>query len=241
MRDALEKLKALLYIDPRVEHLGTIDITHGGYGEVLAFPCCVSPKVIDETAAQYDIPFWYTCWPGVPEERVYSARVAKPMFCAIYTEQFKAGLRLPLHPFIRQVLRFYRISLAQVVPNGIRNLVGFMSLLKRNNKEQTLAHFHRFFRMQAARGSDGWFTFLAKKSSKVITRLPESNRAWKPNWFTVEAPWLDWDVEWNNHPNQKCNLMKKREYYQADKDWARDLIQEIVTKEAIVRYQLKGE
>lgn len=173
------------------------------------------------------------------------------MYCAVYTDQFKAGLPLPLHPFIRHVLRFFRLSLAQVVPNGIRNLVGFMSLLKKHNKEPTLVHFRRFFRMQAARGSDGWFTFMAKKNSKVITGLPESNMACKSNWFMVEAPWLDWDVEWNNHPNQKHNQMKRGEYCQEDEDWAKDLIaslkgaiprvQELVTNDAIERYQLKGE
>lgn len=43
MHPHLERLKELLYVDPRVSHLAIINIVQGGYGEVLAYPCGISP------------------------------------------------------------------------------------------------------------------------------------------------------------------------------------------------------
>ena len=65
-RPFLERLKELLYVDPRVEHLATINIVQGGYGEVLAYPCGVSVTQINNAIKTYAIPSWYICRPGRP-------------------------------------------------------------------------------------------------------------------------------------------------------------------------------
>ena len=174
------------------------------------------------------------------------------MYCAVYQDQFKAGLRLPLHPLIRQILRFYDISLAQIVPNGIRNIMGFMSLLKQHNREPSLLYFRRFFRIQKARGSSEWYTFMSTYKSKVLGGLPDSNKSWKDLWFIVEAPWLDFDVEWNTAPLvKKRNKWVKAEYSQEDEAWTCELVaslkgknpkvSSLVTNTTINDYQLRGE
>ena len=44
----------------------------------------------------------------------------------IYQDALKAGLRLPPHPFIMDVMNFYQLGIGQLVPNSWRLLVGFL-------------------------------------------------------------------------------------------------------------------
>ena len=52
-----------------------------------------------------------------------------PMGCVeIYEKVVKAGLRFPLHPFVKRVMERFSLSLAQVAPNSWRYIVRFMCL-----------------------------------------------------------------------------------------------------------------
>lgn len=46
----------------------------------------------------------------------------------IFEDQLKGGLRFPIPQFVRDVLNFFRVPLAQVVLNGIRIVVRFLLL-----------------------------------------------------------------------------------------------------------------
>lgn len=46
-------------------------------------------------------------------------------FCAIYVDHFKAGLRLPLFPFLVDILLHYELALSQLVPNAICTVISF--------------------------------------------------------------------------------------------------------------------
>ena len=46
-----------------------------------------------------------------------------PWFIAVYWDYFIRGLRLPLHPFIREVLLNLEISLPQLNPNAVQCMI----------------------------------------------------------------------------------------------------------------------
>ena len=81
--------------------------------------------------------------------------------------------------------------------------------------------------------------------------LPESNRKWKSEWLVVEAPWMDFDVTWNQHPKTQRSSLRPGEYSVEDEQWARDLIRRceidypkvksLITHESIEKYNLRGE
>ena len=65
----------------------------------------------------------------------------------IYEDQFRAGLRFPLHPFIRALLHHYQIPITQVLPNGIRLMIKFLLVCGEHKVEPTVELFQFCFQI----------------------------------------------------------------------------------------------
>ena len=59
----------------------------------------------------------------------------------IYEDQLRAGLRFPLHPFIRVLLHCYQIPITQIVPNGIRLVIKFLLICGEQGVEPSVELF----------------------------------------------------------------------------------------------------
>ena len=57
-------------------------------------------------------------------EALNNACSPEPGFVTVYEVALAAGLRLPLHPFARDLLIFLRISPSQLIPNSWQFLMG---------------------------------------------------------------------------------------------------------------------
>ncbi|RRT38072.1 hypothetical protein B296_00022650 [Ensete ventricosum] len=72
---------------------------------------------------QYNISTEYGLHVPRPEQRPYSSDT--PDMC-ISVDALEVGLRFPLHPLIKECLRWWRISPSQIAPNSWRYLVVFL-------------------------------------------------------------------------------------------------------------------
>ncbi|KAL2487082.1 Uncharacterized protein Adt_31838 [Abeliophyllum distichum] len=65
---------------------------------------------------------------------------------ALHLNAFVSGMRLPLHPMLRRILRAYALAPTQVSPNGWSQMVGSMYLWFRHSfgMEMPLLCFKRF-------------------------------------------------------------------------------------------------
>ena len=116
-------------------------------------------------------------------------------FFTLYEEHLVAGLRFPLHKFIVDVLRYYRIPLAQLVPNGVRILIRFLITCLEHNVPPTVTLFRYFFQMRRSSQTVGYRSFHSRTPLKILT--PENNQGWKPRLFFVRVQGWYLPEEWN--------------------------------------------
>ena len=77
----------------------------------------------------------------------------------VYEEAMKAGLRFPLHPFIKRVLGRFSLCLAQIVPNSWCYIVGFVCLCGLIDIQPTMGLFRSYFVLKRHPSGGGWWYF----------------------------------------------------------------------------------
>ncbi|KAL2498328.1 Uncharacterized protein Adt_23878 [Abeliophyllum distichum] len=117
---------------------------------------------------------------------------------ALHLNAFVSGLRLPLHPMLRRILRAYSLAPTQVSPNGWSQMVGGMYLWFRHSfgMEMPLHVFQTVYqprKLPRKKGKEeeaGWYYFCPWGSHKpLVTGCPSSIKQWKESWFWVSGNW----------------------------------------------------
>ncbi|KAL2504672.1 Uncharacterized protein Adt_20293 [Abeliophyllum distichum] len=117
---------------------------------------------------------------------------------ALHLNAFVSGMRLPLHPMLRRILRAYDLVPTQVVPNGWSQMVGGMYLWFRHSLGmemplhvfQTIYQPRKLPRKKDGEEEMGWYYFSPWGSHKpLVTGYPSSIKQWKESWFWVSGNW----------------------------------------------------
>ncbi|GMN64596.1 hypothetical protein TIFTF001_033669 [Ficus carica] len=105
-------------------------------------------------------------------------------------EYFRAGLRLPFHPFLRRALTSLNVSPAQLNANAYRVLVGcYVFWAAKFSETLPLFAFQNLYRMKTAPSSKGFYYFQGFKGT-FITGCPDSDKQFKHLWFYAGGRWL---------------------------------------------------
>lgn len=96
-------------------------------------------------------------------------------------------------------LKHYQLCLAQLNPNSIRMLIGFLILCKVHTITPSVNLFRRFFTVRMNGKEPGWYGFAKRPTAAaLIAGTPSSVHGWKPRYFyasTTQAadlpPWRD--------------------------------------------------
>ncbi|KAL2527107.1 Plus3 domain-containing protein [Abeliophyllum distichum] len=132
--------------------------------------------------------------PGPNERACFSRRGCT----ALHLNAFVSGMRLPLHPMLRRILRAYALAPTQVAPNGWSQMVGGMYLWFRHSfgMEMPLHVFQTVYqprKLPRKKGKEeevGWYYFCPWGSHKpLVTGCPSSIKQWKESWFWVSGNW----------------------------------------------------
>ncbi|GMN47960.1 hypothetical protein TIFTF001_017134 [Ficus carica] len=103
---------------------------------------------------------------------------------------FRAGLRLPFHPFLRRALTSLNVAPAQLNANVYRVLVGCYILWATKFSETLpLVAFQNLYRMKTAPSSKGFYYFQGFKGT-FITGCLDSDKQFKHLWFYAGGRWL---------------------------------------------------
>ncbi|KAL2542252.1 Uncharacterized protein Adt_03230 [Abeliophyllum distichum] len=117
---------------------------------------------------------------------------------SLHLNAFVSGIRLPLHPMFRRILRAYDLAPTQVAPNGWSQMVGGMYLWFRHSfgMEMPLHVFQSVYqprKLPRKKGKEeevGWYYFCPWGSHKpLVTGCPSSIKQWKESWFWVKGNW----------------------------------------------------
>lgn len=140
----------------------------------------LSAQEVLDLGLRYRVPKDIKLFRSFPVDRVVSSQ---PGRVALYSAFFKAGLRLPLHPFIVNLLDRYRLVPAQLVPNSIRTVVGFIVLCHFNGIEASLFLFRAFYTL---RKQSEWWSFAPRPNRFLRLYLPTSVKGWKDRFFFAD-------------------------------------------------------
>ncbi|KAJ4962867.1 hypothetical protein NE237_022806 [Protea cynaroides] len=112
----------------------------------------------------------------------------------VYEEMFSSGFRFPGHYFVYEILNYYGLAPAQLLPNGWACIIAFIIYFTKLKTFPNLAMFRELFYLAPMKWrhpttklhvQDGTYYFMRRASirSKVIIGTPPSNQCWKFNFF----------------------------------------------------------
>ncbi|KAL2542802.1 Plus3 domain-containing protein [Abeliophyllum distichum] len=117
---------------------------------------------------------------------------------ALHLNAFVSGMRLPLHPLFRRILRAYGLALTQVAPNGWSQMVGGMYLWFWHSFDlemplyvfQTIYQPRKLLKKKGRDEEAGWYYFCSWGSYRpLVTGCSSSIKQWKESWFWVSGNW----------------------------------------------------
>ncbi|KAK8943804.1 hypothetical protein KSP40_PGU011447 [Platanthera guangdongensis] len=89
---------------------------------------------------------------------------------AIPLAHFEVGLRLPLWPEVRQVLKYFGVVPGQMTPNSVAIMVGFACFLREERVEFNLAVFRKLFSFRANRDGTAYFSSAHLKVRETVNK-----------------------------------------------------------------------
>ncbi|CAH9119786.1 unnamed protein product [Cuscuta europaea] len=106
---------------------------------------------------------------------------------AVHILSVSMGLRFPLHPFLREYLRFVGLIPCQLTPNSHSYIAGFLHLCRTRDVTPSLDLFFQSFNL--CRGghasAEGFANLQQVAKFKLFTEAPSSNKGWKDRWCYV--------------------------------------------------------
>ncbi|GKV28955.1 hypothetical protein SLEP1_g37939 [Rubroshorea leprosula] len=163
--------------------------------EVVGYESCWRCRgELGHLVENYTIPPHVLVRPVRGEERACSA--PKDHWMPLYAHYLVAGLRFPIPELLVALLKEYGLGLTQLVPNGVRLVVGFLVYCQlRGVRIPTVDLFKYFFIIKGGNGRDkGWFYFTPRvvggRSRNLFTAGPFSIKGWKEKFIFVD------DTEW---------------------------------------------
>ena len=103
-----------------------------------------------------------------------------------YEAVFTCGLRLPVHPFIMELLDHFGIAPKQLMPNSWRIVVNCMEIwLAANGDMIVVGELIYLYRLKESK-EYGYYELVPwERRTKIVRGLPSSFRYWKSRFFFV--------------------------------------------------------
>ncbi|KAL2248227.1 UNVERIFIED_CONTAM: hypothetical protein Sindi_2675000 [Sesamum indicum] len=85
-------------------------------------------------------------------------------FCSLSLNHFDAGLRLPLAPYVSQILKLLELCPMQLLPNSIRHIIIFIIIMRVQRYEPSFDNFWSLYSFTtSARSADNGFFYLSAR------------------------------------------------------------------------------
>ncbi|GFY95425.1 hypothetical protein Acr_10g0008100 [Actinidia rufa] len=121
-------------------------------------------------------------------ETILSARQGEVAF---YEAAFQAGLRLPIHPTIREILVHYKICPAQLSPNAWRSVICSLVIWRHFKRHMSCDEFRCLYSLSPLPDS-GWFYFKARPDKNLLRGSPSNVKGWKTRFFFASGD--EWEL-----------------------------------------------
>ena len=140
----------------------------------------------------------YDC--RVPERDDRMWKMPQVGYQAVPMIWFEYGFRLPMHPFFLSMYEALGCGLAQLAPNAIAQISGFISRCAETRIVPTLSLFFSIYRAKYT----GCQVYLDKLPGCVaLVKTPSSNSGWHPRWLYFSGGDLQLIGPWVEVPPQR--------------------------------------
>ena len=105
-----------------------------------------------------------------------------------YEAAFTCRLRLPVHPFIMELLGFLGIALGQLMPNSWRIVVNCMEIWLATNEDMIkVSELVHLYRLKESK-EYGYYELVPwARKARIVRGLPSSFRYWKSHFVFVSG------------------------------------------------------
>ena len=105
-----------------------------------------------------------------------------------YEAAFTCGLRLPVHPFIMELLGFFGIAPGQLMPNSWRIVVNCMEIWLAANEDMIkVGELVHLYRLKESKEYRYYKLVPWARRARIVRGLPSSFRYWKSHFFFVSG------------------------------------------------------
>ena len=103
-----------------------------------------------------------------------------------YEAAFTCGLRLPIHPFIMELLDHFSIAPRQLMPNSWKIVINYMEIwLAANGDMIKVGELVYLYRLKESKEYGYYELVLWERRTRIVRGLPSSFRYWKSRFFFI--------------------------------------------------------
>ena len=139
----------------------------------------IDQAVLDYVEERYSRPRDVMLRIGTDEERPCSDG---PDMMICYYDAFEWGFRLPVHPFVEEILKYYDIHIAQISPNGWRSIILYIGYSTEYHDGPKLEHFRCMFQIRNYSHMHGWYQFYFRSG---WDNRGNAQNGWQRRWFVA--------------------------------------------------------
>ena len=155
--------------------------------KALSYFSKIGPDDIDRIRRRYQIPSDVVLRIPDSDERACCPKYDGDI--AFYEADFRAGLRFPIPPFVRELLDYLSLAPGQVGPNGWQTIISCMVMWRVSSNGQedlSVDEFLFCYKPCQIAQSPGFWTFKHRDAdTRIVQGLPSSDRIWKDGYVFV--------------------------------------------------------
>ncbi|GFS33373.1 hypothetical protein Acr_00g0028010 [Actinidia rufa] len=148
----------------------------------------MSQAELDKLGSTYSFPSGVRLRIPGDGETILSARQGEVAF---YEAAFLAGLRLPIHSTIREILIHYKICPAQLSPNAWRPVICSLVIWRHFKRHMSCDEFRCLYSLSPLPDS-GWYYFKARPDKNLLRGFPSNVKGWKTRFFFASGD--EWEL-----------------------------------------------
>lgn len=107
---------------------------------------------------------------------------------SVYHHSMQMGLRFPLHPFIKDLLNGYQLTLTNMLPNSWLSINGFDTMCGLLDVTSNLRLWRNLFTLMlgpADRHGQGWYCFQCRAGYKVVYDTSSNEKGFRPTFYHI--------------------------------------------------------
>ncbi|GMN49255.1 hypothetical protein TIFTF001_018410 [Ficus carica] len=105
----------------------------------------------------------------------------------MYTIYFECGLQLPLPPLLIRAMNHYNLAIPQLMPNGMRVLLGLIVLSEEANIELTVDDVIAMYYPQENSKDHGRYSMYPRRKKQVVGEMKNADRYWQDHYFFMHV------------------------------------------------------